>query len=72
MSDLLLYANHTDPQLRAVCRSLISSLVRAVLVQSGGDWSSWQKKADYTVSSLLSLERLVNLLLQVSSKNRGN
>lgn len=64
LCELLLFAKHTDPQLRAICCTLLAGLVRSVLVQSGGNWQSWQRKADAKVSACLALPRLMQFLIQ--------
>lgn len=69
LCDLLLFAKHSDPQLRAICCTLLAALVRSVLVQSGGNWQSWQDKADAKVSACLSLPRLMQFLVQVFTSN---
>lgn len=64
LCELLLFTKHTDPQLRAICCALLAALVRSVLVQSGGNWQSWQRKADAKVAACLALPRLMQYLIQ--------
>nr|CAD7264748.1 unnamed protein product [Timema shepardi] len=41
LSDTLLYSQHSDPQLRALVSTLISSVLKSALIQSGRDLSRW-------------------------------
>ncbi|CAG2061280.1 unnamed protein product, partial [Timema podura] len=41
LSDTLLYSQHSDPQLRALVSTLISSVLKSALIQSGRDLSHW-------------------------------
>ncbi|XP_071441491.1 huntingtin [Hetaerina americana] len=57
ISDILLFAMHTDPQLRGLTCVLIGNLIWAALVQSGGDFQAFSKGS-------VSLDKLVSLLVQ--------
>jgi len=41
MSDVLIYTNHTDPQLRGNAALVIGRFVRAVLGEGRGSWDNW-------------------------------
>ncbi|XP_046383294.1 huntingtin isoform X2 [Ischnura elegans] len=57
VSDVLLFAMHTDPQLRGLTCSLIGNLIWAALVESGGDFQAFSNGA-------VSLDKLISLLVQ--------
>ena len=41
MRDVLLYANHSDPQLKGTSALLLGSFIQAVLRKSTGSFSKW-------------------------------
>lgn len=67
LSDVLLYATHSDPQLRGTIRTLISSFVKAVLINNSGNYSGWiEKNAAVKDNEMFKMQQLVQILIKVS------
>ncbi|XP_066998979.2 huntingtin [Anabrus simplex] len=62
MSDLLLFADHVDPQLRGITSTVIGSLIKSVLLQNGGGFKQWLEREKCKPG--FELGELVSLLLQ--------
>ncbi|XP_017781525.1 PREDICTED: huntingtin [Nicrophorus vespilloides] len=62
ISDVLIFANHGDPQLRGQVRILISNFIRAVLVLSNGDYQCWID--DICSLDCFKLSNLMEMLLK--------
>lgn len=67
ITDVLLLANHADPQLRGVLRIVVASFIKAVMVESNGQYISWfssfEGRPDLEV---FSLTRLISFLIEVT------
>ncbi|XP_063237175.1 huntingtin isoform X2 [Bacillus rossius redtenbacheri] len=59
VSDVLLYASHSDPQLRALVIVAVANLLKSVMIRSGGNFDSWLGDV-----KLVSLPQLVQLILK--------
>ncbi|KAK7793413.1 hypothetical protein R5R35_014313 [Gryllus longicercus] len=62
LSDVLLYAKHSDPQLRGITSLLVGNLLQSVLIQSGGHFSRW--KSRQIEASSITLQTLIGVLLK--------
>ena len=66
MSDILLFANHSDPQLRGNVSLVIGSFLKAIFIQNGGFFENIEVKqfeSENGKSGLL--QELINLILKV-------
>ncbi|KAG8226325.1 hypothetical protein J437_LFUL009902, partial [Ladona fulva] len=57
LSHVLLFATHSDPQLRGLTCMLVGSLIWAALIETGGDFQAFAKDT-------ISIDQLVSLLVQ--------
>lgn len=64
MSDILLFSEHLDPQLRGNVTFLVGNLVQAVLIYAQGDYDSWLTENGH--DERLILDNLMNMLIRVS------
>uniref|UniRef100_A0A1Y1K0T3 Huntingtin n=1 Tax=Photinus pyralis TaxID=7054 RepID=A0A1Y1K0T3_PHOPY len=62
LSDVLLYKDHTDPQLRGVVRIIIGKFLRSVILGSGDQYQLWinqnsalESNEDFEISNLVSI-----------------
>ena len=46
IKDVLLYANHSDPQLRGHTTVIIGNFISSVLVEGRGDFTKWIQQTD--------------------------
>lgn len=68
LSDVLLFANHPDPQLRGITSTVIGCLLHSALVRSGGNFHKWvdtECKWSFKTNEI-SVPELMKLLLKVS------
>lgn len=67
LSDVFLYATHSDPQLRGAVRILIASFVKAALISGSGRYD-WWIGANNAVKegNVFIIEGLVEVILKVS------
>lgn len=63
MSDLLLFCEHPDPQLRGNVASLLGNFIKAVLVTSQSDYEKWLSENGENCD--IKLGKLFDLLIQV-------
>lgn len=66
LSDILLYATHSDPQLRGTVRVLIASFIKAVLINSSGNYNMWvDKNAEVNNRDIFKIEQLMDIMVKV-------
>lgn len=70
ISDILLFASHSDPQIRGNVATVIGCFLKAVFLQSGGKYKNMDIFLKYSLpdkvkDDVLSLENLTTLFLQV-------
>lgn len=66
MADVLLYDNHSDPQLRGGTRILVASFLKAVLVQSGGRFTEWiQENSCVSKENGFKMDEFVKIFIKV-------
>lgn len=66
VSDILLFSDHPDPQLRGNVSWLVGNLIRSVLQHSENDYGKWLlEKADAEFREILQIDILVKLLAKV-------
>lgn len=66
ISDILLYDNHSDPQLRGAVRILVASFVKSVLLISEGEYDNWiAENSMVTESEVFNLTVLLLNIIQV-------
>lgn len=66
ISDVLLFKNHSDPQLRGTVRTLVASFIKAVSILSGGDYEKWiliNVNVDHTAPFLV--EEFIKIFIEV-------
>ncbi|CAH0556043.1 unnamed protein product [Brassicogethes aeneus] len=63
ISDIFLFGDHPDPQLRGVVRTIISNFVKTVIVESNGNYMEWIN-ANIIVEnkSIFYMEKMVQML----------
>lgn len=67
LSDVLLYATHSDPQLRGNIRTLIAFFVKAVLINNSGNYNSWIERITTVKNNeMFKMDRLIQTLIKVS------
>lgn len=67
ISDLLLYENHGDPQLRGNVMILVASFVKAVCLDSFGKYDVWvRENCGVENLDVFRVDGMVNLLIKVS------
>lgn len=68
ISDILLFANHPDPQIRGNIAMLIGIFLKSVFVQYGGSFQNFKIECNLsqTKDGIPLLEDMIKLLLQVS------
>ncbi|XP_031845695.1 huntingtin isoform X2 [Nomia melanderi] len=65
ITDILLFANHPDPQIRGNISMIIGTFLKSVFTQYGGSFKSFEAEIAKTKSyGSVSLENLVKLLLE--------
>ncbi|KZC07761.1 Huntingtin [Dufourea novaeangliae] len=65
ITDILLFANHPDPQIRGNISIIIGTFLKSVFTQYGGSFKNFETEVAKTKAySNVSLENLVKLLLQ--------
>lgn len=81
MSDLLLYADHSDPQLRGVVRMIIGNFIKAVFIENNGNYGGWitsnscvENRAPFQIDKLIQI--IVKVIIVINSlelycKNRS-
>lgn len=66
LSDVLLYWNHPDPQLRGGTRILIASFLKASVIQSGGNFCQWLKdNGAPNQTDVFNMKELVKIITKV-------
>ncbi|XP_074640755.1 huntingtin-like [Tubulanus polymorphus] len=65
VTDLLLYANHCDPQLKGLTALLLGNLIHAVMLESQGNYDIWLKSVNQVTTSSLTIHHIVNQLMSV-------
>lgn len=66
MKDILLFANHSDPQIRANVSTLIGSFLNTVFTQYGGSFKNFQPESLNSKANENSLlENMIKLLIKV-------
>lgn len=66
MKDILLFANHSDPQIRANVSTLIGSFLKTVFTQYGGSFKNFQPESLNNKANENSLlENMIKLLIKV-------
>lgn len=69
LADVLLYATHSDPQLRGNIRTLIACFVKAVLINNSGNYSSWIETTTRVKNNeMFKMDHLIQILIKVSVK----
>lgn len=64
ISDILLFKDHVDPQLRGTVRIIIGNFLKAVLIKSGGDYDTWIiQNSVVNNEEVFHIERLVNIMV---------
>lgn len=66
ISDILLFSDHPDPQLRGNVSCLVGNLIRSVLLHSENDYEKWLlEKTDTECTEILRINKLIKLLAKV-------
>lgn len=65
ISDILLFINHQDPQLRGNVTCLIGNFIKAVLISAQNDYGKWLR--DNCDDGFLELDNLMKMFIKVSS-----
>lgn len=69
ITDILLFANHPDPQIRGNISMIIGTFLKSVFTQYGGSFKNFEAEIAKTKThGSVSLENLVKLLLEVKEK----
>ncbi|GAB6024871.1 hypothetical protein CHUAL_009985 [Chamberlinius hualienensis] len=63
VSDVLLFAQHSDPQMRGSTAQLIGCLIMSALCDSKGDLNSWSPLKEIGSVDSVDMDKLVNILL---------
>ncbi|XP_034181194.2 huntingtin [Osmia lignaria lignaria] len=65
ITDILLFANHSDPQIRGNISIIIGTFLKSVYTQYGGSFNSFEKDiSNKKVHEVISLDNLIKLLLK--------
>lgn len=73
LSDILFYANHTDPQLRGTIRVLVGSFIKAVCINNSGDYNGWiETNAIVNDIGMFKMEQLIQIFIQVMIKKKSD
>nr|XP_033329487.1 huntingtin [Megalopta genalis] len=65
ITDILLFANHSDPQIRGNISMIIGTFLKSVFTQHGGSFKNFETEcAKMRLNGTVSLENLVKLLLE--------
>ncbi|XP_025834519.1 huntingtin-like [Agrilus planipennis] len=65
ISDVLLYSDHSDPQLRGSVRSFVASFIETVIVNSGNDYKEWILKHSLsTEGNVFDIKNLIKVLVK--------
>lgn len=68
MSDILLFGNHADPQLRGTVSCLVGNFIKAVLVHSQSDYDRWLAVNIVTDEvEVYQMRNLIQLLVKVNN-----
>lgn len=67
ITDVLLFANHPDPQIRGNISIIIGTFLKSVYTQYGGSFKKFETEiSDKRLQGIISLNNLIKLLLKVS------
>lgn len=66
LSDLLLYENHSDPQLRGAVRIMAAAFLKAAILESGGQYCSYIERMAYVQKNCFSPDYFVKLFVKVN------
>lgn len=67
ITDILLFANHSDPQIRGNISIIIGTFLKSVYTQYGGSFNNFEKEiSNKKVHEVISLDNLIKLLLKVN------
>lgn len=65
ISDVLLFKDHTDPQLRGTVRVMIANFIKAAFIRSGGDYNGWiSENCISTTEKTFNMDNLVDILVK--------
>ncbi|XP_012141248.1 huntingtin isoform X2 [Megachile rotundata] len=65
ITDILLFANHSDPQIRGNISIIIGTFLKSVYTQYGGSFKNFEREiSNKKVNEIISLENLIKLLLK--------
>ncbi|XP_064630020.1 huntingtin-like [Lineus longissimus] len=66
ISDILLYTNHSDPQLKGTAGLLLGNLISSSLIEAKGNYDNWVESLGITTKNgIQKMEYLVNQLMSV-------
>lgn len=66
ITDILLFANHPDPQIRGNVSIIIGTFLKSIYIQYGGSFKKFEEEIANKIRGIISLENLIKLLLKVN------
>lgn len=66
LSDILLYIDHNDPQLRGNVTCLVGVFIKSVLLNAQADYEKWLKDNSDEEDKILHLDNIISLLIKVN------